>query len=62
MKLRNAIIIGVIYTPSICQAVVQPNYVYNKHYSNLVFINQDSSTTVKPNETNHNQAEILIAP
>lgn len=62
MKLRNAIIIGVIYTPSICQAVVQHNYEYDKHYSNLVFINQDSSTTVKPNETNHNQAEILIAP
>ncbi|MBG3039095.1 filamentous hemagglutinin N-terminal domain-containing protein [Proteus mirabilis] len=62
MKLRNAIIIGVIYTPSICQAVVQPNYEYDKHYSNLVFINKDSSTTIKPNETNHNQAEILIAP
>lgn len=62
MKLRNAIIIGVIYTPSICQAVVQHNYEYDKHYSNLVFINQDSSATVKPNETNHNQAEILIAP
>ncbi|HIE4217431.1 TPA: filamentous hemagglutinin N-terminal domain-containing protein [Proteus mirabilis] len=61
MKLRNAIIIGVIYTPSICQAVVQPNYEYDKHYSNLVFINKDSSTTIKPNETNHNQAEILIA-
>ncbi|MDC9766761.1 filamentous hemagglutinin N-terminal domain-containing protein [Proteus mirabilis] len=62
MKLRNAIIIGVIYTPSICQAVVQPSYEYDKHYSNLVFINKDSSTTIKPNETNHNQAEILIAP
>ncbi|HID7801800.1 TPA: filamentous hemagglutinin N-terminal domain-containing protein [Proteus mirabilis] len=62
MKLRNAIIIGVIYTPSICQAVVQPNYEYDKHYSNLVFINKDSSTTIKPNEANPNQAEILIAP
>ncbi|HGN2048058.1 TPA: filamentous hemagglutinin N-terminal domain-containing protein [Proteus mirabilis] len=62
MKLRNAIIIGVIYTPSICQAVVQPSYEYDKHYSNLVFINQDSSTTIKPNEANPNQAEILIAP
>ncbi|WP_427119800.1 filamentous hemagglutinin N-terminal domain-containing protein [Proteus mirabilis] len=62
MKLRNAIIIGVIYTPSICQAVVQTDYEYDKHYSNLVFINKDSSTTIKPNEANSNQAEILIAP
>ncbi|MDX7018848.1 hemagglutinin, partial [Klebsiella aerogenes] len=62
MKLINAIIIGVIYTPSICQAVVQPSYEHDKHYSNLVFINQDSSTTIKPNEANPNQAEILIAP
>lgn len=62
MKLRNAIIIGVIYTPSICQAVVQTDYEYDKHYSNLVFINKDSSTTIKPNEVNSNQAEILIAP
>lgn len=62
MKLKNAIIIGVIYTPSICQAVVQPSYEYDKHYSNLIFINKDPSTTVKPNEINHNQAEILIAP
>lgn len=62
MKLINVMIIGAIYTPSICQAVVQPNYEYDKHYSNLVFINKDSSTTIKPNEANPNQAEILIAP
>ncbi len=55
MKLRNAIIIGVIYTPSICQAVEQTSYKY-------ISINQDSSTIVKPNEINPKQAEILIAP
>lgn len=59
MKLRNAIIIGVIYTPSICQAVEQTNY---KYYSDHISINQDSSTIVKPNEINPKQAEILIAP
>ncbi|EPQ4021310.1 filamentous hemagglutinin N-terminal domain-containing protein [Proteus mirabilis] len=59
MKLRNAIIIGVIYTPSICQAVEQTNY---KYYSDHISINQDSSTIVKPNEFNPKQAEILIAP
>ncbi|OAH93920.1 hemagglutinin [Proteus mirabilis] len=59
MKLRNAIIIGVIYTPSICQAVEKTNY---KYYSDHISINQDSSTIVKPNEINPKQAEILIAP
>lgn len=59
MKLRNAIIIGVIYTPSICQAVEQTTY---KYYSDHISINQDSSTIVKPNEINPKQAEILIAP
>ncbi|MBS3829289.1 filamentous hemagglutinin N-terminal domain-containing protein [Proteus mirabilis] len=59
MKLRNAIIIGVIYTPSICQAVEQTSY---KYYSDHISINQDSSTIVKPNEINPKQAEILIAP
>lgn len=62
MKLRNAIIIGVICTPSICQAVVQTDYEYDKHYSNLVFINKDSSTTVASNHDNPNKAEIFIAP
>ncbi|MFS3860359.1 filamentous hemagglutinin N-terminal domain-containing protein [Proteus mirabilis] len=62
MKLINAIIIGVIYTPSICQAVVQSNYEYDKHYSNLIFINKDSSTTAEPNHDNPNKAEIFIAP
>ena len=60
MKLRNAIIIGVICTPSICQAVVQTDYEYDKHYSNLVFINKDSSTTVASNHDNPNKAEIMI--
>lgn len=59
MKLINAIIIGVIYTPSICQAVEQTSY---KYYSDHISINQDSSTIVKPNEINPKQAEILIAP
>lgn len=62
MNLKNAIIIGIIYTPSICQAAIQPNYEYDKHYATHILINKDSSTTIKPNEANLNQAEILIAP
>ncbi|NBM50305.1 MULTISPECIES: two-partner secretion domain-containing protein [Proteus] len=62
MKLRNTIIIGIIYAPSMCQAAIQPNYEHDKHYAAQIFINKDSSTTIKPNEANLNQAEILIAP
>ncbi|EEG83863.1 filamentous hemeagglutinin family domain protein [Proteus penneri ATCC 35198] len=62
MKLRNAIIIGIICAPSMCQAAIQPNYEHDKHYAAQIFINKDSSTTIKPNEANLNQAEILIAP
>ncbi|WP_337228131.1 filamentous hemagglutinin N-terminal domain-containing protein [Proteus faecis] len=62
MKLKDAIIIGIIYTPSICLAAIQPTSEHDKNYADQIVINKDSSTTVKSNETNLNQAEILIAP
>lgn len=64
MKLRNAIVIGIIYAPSICQAVPRPYYVNSEPPAVYIpiSINKDSSTTIKLNKTNLNQAEILIAP